>query len=875
MSRIISIIIIVHFITGLFAQHTDKMEFERLVAAECQAHSGFFQGKRFVNQNTESYDLKYHRLEFTVDPAVRFISGAITSYFIPKSNDFDNIQFDLHVNMQVDSVLFHGTSLTWSHHSGQILEIPLNDTIGVGVLDSITVYYQGNPPNTGFGSYATQKVCGGSYDAMWTLSEPYGAKDWWPCKQSLSDKIDSVDIIITTPAEFTAVTNGLLLSSLHQGSDSVFHYRHTYPIPAYLIAIAVSEYEVYSDSIAVYGGGQLFMQNHLYPCQSATATSINSSTEDIMLLFTELFGPYPYPDEKYGHTQFGWGGGMEHTTNSFMGGFSHFLIAHELAHQWFGDQITCGSWQDIWLNEGFATYLEGMNYEHGIGPNSWPNWLNGKMNHVFSSTSGSVWVNDTTSVSRIFNSRLSYSKGALLLHMLRWTVGDSVFFSALNNYLLDPDLTYGYARTIDLQNHLESESGQDLDEFFDDWFYGQGWPTYGVRWYQDQCEWVRIRLNQSQSHGSVDFFEMAIPVQFNGSSQDSTVVFNHLYSGQRFDVQLPFTVTSVVFDPEIWILGKDTVINDGSLKLDHSIIDADEENDILDSATVLFPSDTITAYIGHLTTAFDSNDYYRLVLPSAGNLDIWFYYVSSEDNSPILTLLDRSGTVSIASDSLNEREGVLLLSLDCLSTSDTFYLKVSDDYCSVYSLAWNLDALVLPEIGDYEPNDNAGTANEWNDPYGHVHGSVGFGFHVPDQYDYFLLSNLTAGDSLFFDIEIDEGAANIEFRNVDSTTALLSLPNVSGSLQKDVIVDSDGDYSLKLESLDCCIYEIGVSGCVSKLVYLNTSINGYRQARDSIIINNVVVDSAAVFSAPVIRVDSLFQVDTLKQFEAVQEGCGH
>ena len=153
-----------------------------------------------------------------------------------------------------------------------------------------------------------------------------------------------------------------------------------------------------------------------------------------------------------------WGGGMEHTTMSFMGSWSRGLIAHELAHQWFGNKITCGSWEDIWLNEGFATYLDGLVYENFDGQDVFSQWRKAVVNSVTSSPSGSTFVTDTTSVSRIFNSRLSYRKGAMILHMLRYKIGDDNFFQGVKNYLADPTLAYSYAKTEDLQRHLEATS---------------------------------------------------------------------------------------------------------------------------------------------------------------------------------------------------------------------------------------------------------------------------------------------------------------------------------------------------------------------------------------------------------------------------------
>ncbi len=504
---------------------------------------------------TSNYDQHYLRLEWNIDPAVHFISGTVTSYFEPTEDDFERIYFDLNNNMQVSQVLYHGQPLSYSQHDN-LLDIVLPGILPQAQSDSISITYAGAPANTGFGSFVSSLHAG--TPVLWTLSEPYGGRDWWPCKLDLNDKIDSIDVFVRTQAAYRAASNGLLVNEWQEGDDKIYHWHHNYPITSYLVAIAVTNYAVYSDFVPVPGGNPIEVLNYVYPESQAQAQSATIATVQCMELFNQLYGLYPFADEKYGHAQFSWGGGMEHQTMSFMGGWSFSLQAHELAHQWFGDKVTCGSWQDIWLNEGFATYSEGLTYTYGLGTNTWSNWLQGKRTQIMNLPDGSVWVPDTTSVNRIFNSRLTYSKGALVLHMLRWKVGHDNFFQAVRNYLEDDNIGFNYARTAQLQYHLEAQSGLDLDEFFEDWYYGQGHPTYILDWWNGGGQ-VNFNLLQSTSHPSVDFFEMPVPVLFKGQNQDSLVVFDHTFSGQSFSVSLPFTVTEVVFDPEMWILAQNQV----------------------------------------------------------------------------------------------------------------------------------------------------------------------------------------------------------------------------------------------------------------------------------------------------------------------------
>jgi aminopeptidase N len=302
-----------------------------------------------------------------------------------------------------------------------------------------------------------------------------------------------------------------------------------------------------------YGGGTLEILNYVFPENLAVAQSATPDVIEQIQLFDSLFGPYPFADERYGHAQFGWGGGMEHQTMTFMGGWGYELMAHELAHQWFGDAVTCGSWEDIWLNEGFATYMAGLCYEN-LKPQYWRPYKEGRIQNIVSQPGGSVFCTDTTNEGRIFSGRLSYAKGAMVLNTLRWVIGDSAFFAACRNYLEDPGLAYGFAKTPMLQTHMETASGRNLDWFFDDWYYGEGYPSYFISWSQALNLELTVSLFQTQSHPSVSFFELPVPIRFSGAGQDTTIIFDHSFAGQSFSAWPGFAVDSLTFDPDLWII---------------------------------------------------------------------------------------------------------------------------------------------------------------------------------------------------------------------------------------------------------------------------------------------------------------------------------
>lgn len=531
---------------------------EIIPISESEAKSAAKKMEFKANPNTANYNITYHKLEFSVDPAVATISGKVTTTFTALQN-MNAVVFDLDNNMIVSGVRQNGNALTFSQNSSNELVINLQAVLNQGNSTSVSITYSGNPTSNGFGSFEVNNHNG--TPILWTLSEPYGALGWWPCKQDLNDKIDAIDVYITAPKQYVAVSNGLEQSAIITADKKTTHFKHQYPIPAYLIAIAVTNYETYSHTVP--NNGKPFpIVNYVYPESLTSAQNSTGITVDIMTNYINLFGNYPFENEKYGHAQFGWGGGMEHTTVSFMGGFNRDLIAHELAHQWFGDKVTCGSWKDIWLNEGFATYLTGLTVEHLDGESSFKNWRSATISSVTSATNGAVYLSDadTTNVSRIFNSRLSYKKGAMVLHMLRKKLGDAHFFLGLKNYLVDSNLAYGYAKTPDLIAHLETASSLNLKEFFDDWIYHQGYPTYHLEWFQPNSNTINIKLNQTQSDASVSFFEADLPIRLNGTNGEVlSLILNNTTNHQTFTENVSFAVSSIDVDPDSHIISKNNL----------------------------------------------------------------------------------------------------------------------------------------------------------------------------------------------------------------------------------------------------------------------------------------------------------------------------
>jgi aminopeptidase N len=545
--------------------------------------SRFFPSKD-TRASLYEYDVTYYRLELLPSMTSRYLSGKTTIHF-KTIQETNTLSLDLAASMQVDSVLKAGKKITFTHTANHQLKLQLPETLLLGQSDSVAVFYKGEPANSGFDSYVFE-LRNQTKPTLWTLSEPYGARDWWPCKQTLNDKADSVEILVTIPASLKAASNGLLQNvSPAPGGLQTWRWKHRYPIATYLIAFAVADYEVYSNEVTI-NNKKLDILNYIYPENLNTAKNATVRVPEMIQLYSELFGDYPFLEEKYGHAEFGWGGGMEHQTMSFMGGWNYDLMAHELAHQWFGDAVTCGSWQDIWLNEGFASYLTALCYEN-IETAYWRPWKTIIRNSVLATDQGTVFVDDTSNVSRIFSGRLTYNKASAVLHMLRWVVGDKDFYKGIKSYFTAPEIHHKFGKTPQLQAYLEKESGKDLDVFFNQWIYGQGHPIYQFNWSQNAQGLVTITATQTTSNPSTPLFELPLPFKLKNATQDSLVIFNNNAAQQSWQVLLPFQADSLLFDPEIWIMGEVNSITTASKHL-HTLNFSAGPNPVTDQAWINF-----------------------------------------------------------------------------------------------------------------------------------------------------------------------------------------------------------------------------------------------------------------------------------------------
>ncbi|QHL86526.1 hypothetical protein GU926_03345 [Nibribacter ruber] len=530
------------------------------------------------------YDVHWYKLDLNMERNSLEVGGTVT-ILATALQDMTQFAFELHSNFTISSLVVNGVTASVNRQGGEAV-VALPSTVQKNGNFTVQITYAGFAPSgasaaigNGFNTGVAQPW--GS-QVTWSLSEPFAAYEWFPVKQLLSDKADSVTVWVTTDETNKVGSNGLLqrITPLPNQKHR-YEWKSNYPIAYYLISVAVAQYQEYSYTVALPGVAQpMLVQNYVYqhPNLLNTFKFQIDQTGPLLQLFSGLYGTYPFYKEKYGHSMAPIGGGMEHQTMTTQSSFNFTLTAHELAHQWWGDEVTCQDWSHIWLNEGFASYSEYIALQNLI-PADARGWLNSAHQSALSQPLGSVFVKDSTNVSRIFSSALTYRKGAFVLHMLRKVVKqDAVFFQVLQEYRRE--FMYSVADTRDFQRVAERVSGLNLQTFFDQWVYGEGYPQVDLTWAQQGKE-VVLKTAQTGSSPATPVFVTEVEYLIHTDAVDTLVVLPLRQASEIYTFQVRGSVQSIEVDPAQWLLN--TVVSN---KQDVTLLQE------LNSNVVVYPNPT-------------------------------------------------------------------------------------------------------------------------------------------------------------------------------------------------------------------------------------------------------------------------------------------
>ncbi|MCB9871309.1 MAG: M1 family metallopeptidase [Planctomycetes bacterium] len=498
----------------------------------------------------DTTDTQHYKLEIELDFTAKTITGKNTATFQSTIANLASIQLDLATSLTVNSVQMNTKAVSFSRN-GTVMTITLDRPYLKDELFTVEIDYSGTPSSGGFGGFQWVTHGTAASPMAWTLSEPWYSYTWWPVKETLTDKATS-EIWVTHPDTMTAASNGSRLGiDTLSGNRLRTRWKTAYPIAPYLMSLAVTNYQTRTDTYT-HLGANMPVEFYVFPENFASWQSGMNQLVPMLTAFSNVYGQYPFVNEKYGIAQFTWGGGMEHQTITSQSSVSEYLCAHELSHHWWGDNITCATWHDIWLNEGFATFSEAIWAENKPG-GSLATYLTKIRGTRPSSTSGTVYVYNATSTNAVFSTTNVYNKGSWVLHQLRHVLGDAVFFKALLDYRAA--FQGKSATTADFRASCEKTSGMDLGWFFDECVMNGGAPTYRTssKFVQrNGTDYLYLQIEQRQTTPSL--FVMPLDVVVQTTSGPVTQVVWDDERIDEFTIRLPGAGTSYALDPDQWVL---------------------------------------------------------------------------------------------------------------------------------------------------------------------------------------------------------------------------------------------------------------------------------------------------------------------------------
>lgn len=521
-----------------------------------------FSVEKSLNSPNHSFDVLHYNVNVDLyhcyaTPYPHSFTGNVTISIKADSSINQLVLNAMSSDIVVDSVRLSGTSFS---HTGNLLSINLNSTYNTGDVFEVKIYYKHNDVSNG-GFYCKNGFA-------FTDCEPEGARYWFPCWDKPSDKA-TFELSAKTPANVKLGSNGSLIDSVVVGDTIYYHWLSRDPLSTYLAVIT---------SKANYKLDIVYWKNPSNPNDSTPMRFYYNDGENPLPMeqiispmtsfYSEKFGNHPFEKNGFAalNNDFQWGGMENQTLTSICPNcWYESLIAHEFAHQWFGDMITCGTWADIFLNEGFATYIEALWLEHAYHYQNYKSDIISDANYYLNNNPGvpiynPQWAIQTPNINNLFNYATTYCKGACVLHMFRYVVGDSLFFKALKGYATDTvDFKYNNSMITDFKVKVNQETGMNLDWFFEQWLSFKNHPVYANQYQiinnNDGTYGVDFQTQQTQA--GTTFFKMPLElkVHFIDNTDTLLTVMNDV-NNQLFSFNFSKLPTTLIFDPDTEIVLK-------------------------------------------------------------------------------------------------------------------------------------------------------------------------------------------------------------------------------------------------------------------------------------------------------------------------------
>ena len=474
---------------------------------------------------SHNYDVQHYRIELSFDWAKQSVTGETTIKFQPFASDVKEVEIDAG-DMKIKSVkLAGGASLKYRYVDGEKLFVMLDRAYPAGQDVSIAIGYEATPKQ-GLTFITPSEADPTRPHQIWSQGEARTNHYWFPCYDYPNDKA-TAELIATVDQKYRVISNGALVGTTRNGANSTWHWKMDRPFSSYLISIIVGQYEEVKDEFK----GKPVV-SYVYPGQTEDAHISFGKLAQMVAFYSQKIG-YDYPYAKYAQTMVrDFGGAMENITATTMTDnavhdkraaldvSSDEYMSHELAHQWFGDLLTCRHWGEIWLNESFATFFEALWNEHDKGKDHYLYEMYGNQQAYFQ-----AWFQGNrrpivtlrySDPDALFDT-YAYPRGGAVLSMVRFVLGEEMFWKAINHYVKKNQ--WQNVETSDLSSAIEEATGQNLEWFFDEWVYRMGHPEFEITSTYDGAKSLKLTVKQTQKPDdkrpwfpSPDFFTMPVDI---------------------------------------------------------------------------------------------------------------------------------------------------------------------------------------------------------------------------------------------------------------------------------------------------------------------------------------------------------------------------
>jgi aminopeptidase N len=488
--------------------------------------SVYSQTERKNFNRIRTFDVQHYIIRTSFNHSSKTVYGDTTVSLKPLQNGFKTLELDA-ADLQFESVKLEPSSLDLNYRTeGEKVIVTLDKTYSSDELISVRFKYSAQPQK---GIYFVEAERQGRKIIrdvqIWTQGETEEAHHWFPSFDFPDDKA-TTEQYLTVFDDETAIANGELVETIqNEHGTKTFHYKMTVPHSIYLVSFVIGKYVKISDRYK-----NIPLGYYVYPGKESIVPKAYGKTKDMFRIFEELTG-VDFPYNKYDQTivaKFNFGG-MENITATTMGDDSIFfvefpfgknavedLVAHELAHSWFGNLVTCRNWAELWLNEGFATFMEAAYREKMYGRADYMRKIKNDAEQYFAeesrkSNKHGLFNQLARADDSIFNS-VPYQKGGTVIHTLREQIGDEAFWKAVNIYLNRHK--FENVETPDLQKVMEETSKQDLDWFFNQWVYGIEYPKLEImKNFNPRNGILRLTVKQTQTINNLTPEAFTLPLE--------------------------------------------------------------------------------------------------------------------------------------------------------------------------------------------------------------------------------------------------------------------------------------------------------------------------------------------------------------------------